>query len=171
MIFISLGGNLHSATGSPLETCLAALFELERAGVIIRRCSPWYKTAPVPISDQPWFVNGVAEVETHFNPLQLMSLLHEIEEIFQRVRFELNGARTLDMDLLAYHDLVQDAEDGDASSLVLPHPRLHDRAFVLLPLRDLAPDWRHPVLGLTVSELARGLSSDQKAERLPAPGP
>tara|TARA_R110000868_G_scaffold79782_1_gene226896 strand:- start:1179 stop:1706 length:528 start_codon:yes stop_codon:yes gene_type:complete len=168
MIFIGLGGNLNSLVGSPQKTCLAAMADLGRAGVTTRRCSPWYETAPVPISDQPWFVNAVAEVETQYNPQELLSLLHTIEAKYHRVRSGLNGARTLDLDLLAYNDVVQDADlKAEKSCLVLPHPRLHERAFVLLPLNDLAPDWRHPDLGLTAAELLHQLSPGQKAVRLP----
>ncbi len=172
MIFIGLGANLHSSAGSPLETCIAAMTALGDGGVTIRRRSPWYETAPVPISDQPWFINAVLDVETRHNPRELLTLLHTIEGKFQRVRNVLNGARTLDLDLLAYNDVVQGVGEQLSGSIpTLPHPRLHERAFVLLPLCDLAPDWRHPVLNSTASELSLKLSSDQKASRLPETDP
>ncbi|MBD24767.1 MAG: 2-amino-4-hydroxy-6-hydroxymethyldihydropteridine diphosphokinase [Candidatus Marinimicrobia bacterium] len=163
MIFIGLGGNLSSWAGSPLQTCTAALSHLERGGVNILRCSYWYKTEPVPSSDQPWFVNAVAEVQTQHNPRELLHLLHSVEELFERERSTLNEARTLDLDLLAFHGLVWGPGE---SPPILPHPRLHMRAFVLLPMLDIAPEWRHPVLGETTREMSQRLASDHKVLRL-----
>ena len=163
MIYIGLGGNLSSLAGSPIETCKAALTHMEKAGVTVVRCSSWYKTEPVPISDQPWFINAVAELQTDLNPQELLNLLHLIEEKFERVRSTINGARTLDLDLLAYHGLVR---DPGSYPPILPHPRLHMRAFVLFPLLDLAPEWRHPVLDLTPCGMAQQLVSEQTVMRL-----
>jgi 2-amino-4-hydroxy-6-hydroxymethyldihydropteridine diphosphokinase len=148
MILLGLGGNLPSAAGGPLATCQAALAGLEAAGVKIQALSPWYETAPVPASDQPWFVNAVAHVSTDLEPEALLGLLHRIEAGFGRVREALNAARPLDLDLLAYNGLRR-----TEGAPLLPHPRLHERAFVLLPLRDVAPQWRHPVTDLTVDVL------------------
>lgn len=149
MILIGLGANLPSAAGSPRETCEAALAHLGRLGVIITARSPWYESAPVPASDQPWFVNGVAMAATPLSAAGLLAALHLTEAAFGRLRSSANAARTLDLDLLAYGDEVK-----KDSTLFLPHPRMHERAFVLYPLKDLAPDWRHPVLGKTALELA-----------------
>lgn len=163
MILIALGANLpHPVHGPPLATCEAALEALEAAGVAVAARSPWYESAPVPASDQPWFVNGVVRVETELDPAALLALLHRIERRFGRARGEPNAARVLDLDLLAYHDLVT-APDATPA---LPHPRLAERAFVVLPLADLAPDWRHPQTGLTAAELARRLPAGQTARRL-----
>ncbi len=152
MILIGVGANLPSAAGSPRQTCEAALLHLGRLGVVIAARSPWYETAPVPVSDQPWFVNAVARVETRLSPAGLLAALHLTEAAFGRLRTVTNAARTLDLDLLAYRDEVR---TGGAP--LLPHPRLHERAFVLFPLRDLAPAWRHPVLGETAENLAARL--------------
>ncbi len=152
MILIGVGANLPSAAGSPRQTCEAALAHLGRLGVVVAARSPWYETAPVPVSDQPWFVNGVARVETALSPAGLLAALHLTEAAFGRLRTLANAARTLDLDLLAYRDVVR----TDVAPL-LPHPRLHERAFVLFPLRDLAPAWRHPVLGETAENLAARL--------------
>lgn len=152
MILIGVGANLPSAAGSPRQTCEAALLHLGRLGVVIAARSPWYETAPVPVSDQPWFVNAVARVETRLSPAGLLAALHLTEAAFGRLRTVTNAARTLDLDLLAYRDEVR---TGGAP--LLPHPRLHERAFVLFPLRDLAPAWRHPILGETAENLAARL--------------
>jgi 2-amino-4-hydroxy-6-hydroxymethyldihydropteridine diphosphokinase len=163
MILVALGANLPSPEhGSPRQTLSAALDALAAKGVMVVQRSRWYETAPVPVSDQPWYVNAVAAVETGIGPVELLTLLHRVEEGFGRVRGERNAPRIVDLDLLAYGEDVRDGPDG----LVLPHPRLHERAFVLLPLRDVAPGWRHPRLGLTVDEMIAGLPPDQMARLL-----
>jgi 2-amino-4-hydroxy-6-hydroxymethyldihydropteridine diphosphokinase len=166
MILIALGSNLPTSAGGPLDTCRAALRELTAQGVRVRAHSPWYESAPVPASDQPWFVNGVARVDTTLTAPELLALLHAIETRFGRARSVANAARTLDLDLLAYGETIL-----RAGPLRLPHPRLHERAFVLLPLRDVAPDWRHPDLGLTPAALlaALGQGLENQAMR-PIPG-
>ena len=163
MILLGLGANLPSTThGQPEATVVAALAALAAEGVAVERLSPWYRSAPVPAGDQPWYVNGVAAVTTRRAPGELLELLHRIERRFGRVRRHRNEPRVLDLDLLDYDGLVH--QDGAA---VLPHPRLHERAFVLLPLRDVAPQWRHPTLGRSVAELVAALPPGQQVERLP----
>jgi 2-amino-4-hydroxy-6-hydroxymethyldihydropteridine diphosphokinase len=158
MILIGLGANLPGPDGPPAATLAAALAALPAEGVAVARRSRWYRSAPVPPSDQPWFVNGVAALETALAPAALLALLHRLEARWGRRRRVTNEARPIDLDLLAYDDRVE------TGGLVLPHPRLHARAFVLLPLRDIAPGWRHPTLGLTVEELIRRLPPDATAE-------
>jgi len=162
MILLGLGANLPSARhGKPQATLAAALAALAAEGVAVERRSPWYRSAPVPAAEnQPWYVNGVAEVKTALAPEALLALLHRVEQRFGRVRRQRNEPRVLDLDLLDYDGLVQ--RDG----AVLPHPRLHERAFVLLPLRDVAPGWRHPSLGRGVDELIAALPPGQRVERL-----
>ena len=116
------------------------------------------KSAPVPISDQPWYVNGVAEIETNLDPQELLALLHRVEEEFGRIRTVQNAPRVIDIDLIAYHDIVSDPNDH----LVLPHPRMHERAFVLLPLLDIDETWRHPVMGKTAKELSHNIPCEQE---------
>src|SRR5262249_22394948 len=123
--------------------------------------SRWFESAPVPPSDQPWFVNGAAVVDTSLSPVDLLALLHATEQRFGRERRQVNEARILDLDLIAYGDLVR----TDAPP-ILPHPRLQERAFVLLPLADLVPDWRHPVDGRSLSEMIRGLPVGQSIQPL-----
>jgi 2-amino-4-hydroxy-6-hydroxymethyldihydropteridine diphosphokinase len=161
MILLGMGANLPSAAGPPQATLEAAPAELEKSGVQIVRRSRWYRSAPVPASDQPDFINGVAAVETALAPADLLALLHRIEARFGRQRHYPNEARTLDLDLLAYDDRIV-----EESGLVLPHPRLHLRAFVLLPLAEVAPDWVHPRLGRSVRELIAALPPAQRASPL-----
>jgi 2-amino-4-hydroxy-6-hydroxymethyldihydropteridine diphosphokinase len=161
VIFIALGSNLFSdAYGSPEDICVAAIEALEQRGISITARSRWFRTAPVPVSDQPWFVNGVIAVETLLPPEELLGLLHEVEAEFGRTRKIRNEARILDLDLIAYHDQVTTGPEGP----ILPHPRAHERAFVLLPLADIDPDWRHPVTGAAVADLIAALPGDQRAE-------
>jgi 2-amino-4-hydroxy-6-hydroxymethyldihydropteridine diphosphokinase len=160
VILIGLGANLPSAAGPPAATLAAALAALEAAGVAVERRSPSYRTAPLPASDQPWFVNEVAAVATGLGPEALLALLHRIEAQFGRRRQERNEPRALDLDLLDYQGLVRERAP------VLPHPRLHERGFVLRPLADIAPSWRHPVSGAGVAELLAALPPGQSLERL-----
>lgn len=159
MILVAIGSNLPGAQcSSSLETCRSALKALEKHDIRIADVSRWYSSAAVPPSGQPDFVNGVFAVKTGLDSVLLMSLLHEIESRFGRVRSVPNAARTLDLDLIDYDGEVRTG----SGSPVLPHPRLADRAFVLLPLRDVAPDWHHPVSGLSVDDLIKRLPGDQQ---------
>lgn len=163
--FIALGANLpHERFGSPRQTLEAALTELGRRGVRTVRVSPWYRTAPVPASDQPWYVNAVAEVASELAADALLAQLHAVEETFGRARTVVNAARPIDLDLIDFKGEIAAGGQGRAT---LPHPRMTDRAFVLLPLADLAPHWRHPVSGLTVRALIEALPADQIAVRQP----
>ena len=152
MILIGLGGNLASPAGPPATTIDAALAQFPFYGIVVIARSGLYESEPVPRSDQPWFINAVASVETALMPDDLLARLHAIEHGFGRVRRERNEARTLDLDLLDYDSLVH-----ESGNLILPHPRLHERAFVLKPLSELAPDWRHPVSGRTATDLLAAL--------------
>lgn len=162
LILIGLGANLPSAFGEPSDTLKAALERLCDEGVKLVRRSQFWHSRPVPVSDQPWFVNAVAAVETSLSPQALLVLLHQIEAEFGRVRSVVNAPRLIDLDLLAYGRLIS-AE----SPPLLPHPRMDQRAFVLLPLAEIAPDWRHPASGLDLPTLIARLPADQEAEPLP----
>ena len=161
-IFIGAGANLpHPAYASPRETLQAALLELDRRRARVLRYSRWYRTAPVPASDQPWYVNVVAEIATRLAADDLLATLHEIEDLFGRVRSVPNAPRLIDLDLL---DFRGEITDPGAGGLALPHPRMAGRAFVLRPLADLAPGWRHPVSGMSLSDLLKALPADQIAQ-------
>lgn len=167
LILIAIGANLPSPRyGVPRATCGAALAALAEAELSITARSRWYKSAPVPASGQPWFINGVVRVKTVLEPKSLMALLLETEETFGRRRNRANEPRILDLDLLAYAGMTLGKNGEAAEHLQLPHPRLHERAFVLLPLLDVAPGWRHPATGLSVEDLIAALPPGQRTEAL-----
>ena len=162
MILIGIGGNLESAQfGPPRDTLAAALAALKEKRIRILTRSGWYRTEPVPRSDQPWFVNAVVSLATELGAKDLLNALQATERQFGRVREEPNAPRILDLDILDYQGEVM-----DTTSLVLPHPRLHERRFVLIPIAEIAPDWRHPILELTAVQLLAQLSSEQRIQRL-----
>ena len=149
MILIGLGANLPSEKfGAPMKTLEAALEELESRGVRVVKRSRWYSSAALPISDQPRYLNAVVSVETKLSPNALLELLHIIERDFGRHRTVANAAREIDLDLLAYEDVIR-----SKILPILPHPRLADRAFVLRPICDIDPDWRHPLSGQSAVQL------------------
>jgi 2-amino-4-hydroxy-6-hydroxymethyldihydropteridine diphosphokinase len=171
VILVGLGANLPSSShGEPRATLGAALDRLVAAGVVIVRRSRWYRSAPVPAGDQPWFANAVAVVSTGAPPDELLATLHAVERALGRRRRTRNEPRVVDLDLLAYDDLVQDPGPGE-TMLALPHPRLHERAFVLLPLREVAPDWRHPVSGHSVRMLIDNVAPGQTVTPMPEDQP
>lgn len=163
-VLIAVGANLPSRFGGPREACEEAVRRLEETGLRVCAVSNWYETAPVPLSDQPWYVNGVARVETDLPPKQVLAILHRIEAEMGRVRTVKNAPRVIDLDLLAHGVHVVDDD------LVLPHPRLSERAFVLYPLRDVAPDWRHPVTGRRAGDLIGALPPGQTIRAIPGSG-
>lgn len=163
-IYIGLGANLpHPTYGAPVDTLKAALADLGTRGIEVRRLSPWYRSAPVPASDQPWYLNAVAEIATELSADGLLAVLHEVEEAFGRIRSEPNAARRIDLDLL---DFCGELASGGLGKATLPHPRMTARAFVLRPLADLVPAWRHPVTGAPIEALVAALPADQIIERL-----
>ncbi len=154
MILVAIGANLPGPHGeTPLATCEAAVAALRRLpDLTLEALSRWYQTAPVPPSGQPPYINGVARLGGQADPAWLLGRLQAIEAEHGRMRGAANAARTLDLDILAIDDLVRDAPDP-----VLPHPRMHERGFVLCPLADVAPDWTHPRLRHTVRDLIAAL--------------
>jgi 2-amino-4-hydroxy-6-hydroxymethyldihydropteridine diphosphokinase len=151
MILIALGSNLPTTDRDPPQVVNDALAALEREGIVIEARSRLYSTAAWPDPTQPRYVNAVARVRTTLSPTALMERLHRIEQDFGRTRSVPNAPRTLDLDLIDY--------DGRTmkGALMLPHPRLANRAFVLKPLAEVAPDWTHPESGETVAALIAAL--------------
>jgi 2-amino-4-hydroxy-6-hydroxymethyldihydropteridine diphosphokinase len=150
---IALGANLPSPAGPPDATLAAALEQIAKLGRITARSS-LYSTEPVGFADQPRFLNAVIAVETDFAPHPLLDALLSIERVFGRDRSTSvpNGPRSLDLDILLYGDLVL-----TEPALEIPHPRLAERAFVLVPLTEIAPDLRMPPSGLTAAQLLANL--------------
>ena len=158
-ILIGLGANLPSGRGTPAQTLCAALDRLAEQGLTVLRRSRFWRSPPWPPSDQPWYVNAVASVSTTLPPDDLLAALHRVEAEFGRERSVPNAARPIDLDLLAYRGEIRRGPD-----LILPHPRLTERAFVLLPLAEIAAMWCHPVTDATIAALIAVLPADHMAE-------
>jgi 2-amino-4-hydroxy-6-hydroxymethyldihydropteridine diphosphokinase len=174
-VLLALGGNLPWQGKDPVNVLQQALAALGRVGLTLVKTSRFYATPCFPAGAGPDYVNAAAQLTTDLAPPQILAALHRVEADFGRDRSAQTqrwGGRTLDLDLIAVGDLVlpdpaiwthwrelpPDRQSREAPpTLILPHPRVQDRAFVLVPLCDVAPDWRHPVLQKTASELARAL--------------
>lgn len=172
MILLAAGGNLAGPSGPPEQAVPAALERLRAAGIAVAARSALYRTAAVGPGPQGDYYNLAARVETHLPPRPLLAVLHAIEADFGRARGATWGARTLDLDLLAWHGVVagwrgkSPPTDRAPHSPVLPHPALHERPFVIRPLMDIAPGWHHPVLGLTVAQMWQRLARQRAGEVL-----
>lgn len=151
MILLGLGANLLSAAGEPAVTIASSLGAMAAQRIRVLRVSPFYRSPAWPDPSHPPYVNAVALVQTPLGPAALLAALHAIEAAFGRERSLPNAPRTLDLDIVDYDGRV---EQGPP---VLPHPRAADRAFVLKPLADVAPDWRHPASGQIVTALLAAL--------------
>jgi 2-amino-4-hydroxy-6-hydroxymethyldihydropteridine diphosphokinase len=146
---IALGSNM----GESLAILEGAIKSLEKTpGITIKAKSSWYRTAPVGGPSQPDYLNGAAILEVQLSPHKLLETLLNIEQEFGRVRQEHWGPRTLDLDVLLFDDLILETPD-----LQIPHPRMTQRAFVLVPLAEIAPDWIEPVSKEPISQLLQKL--------------
>lgn len=145
---IALGSNL----GDSLHILESALKILdETPGIRLHDRSSWYQTAPVG-PPQPDYLNGCALLDVQLRPQELLETLLEIEAQFGRIRQERNGPRTLDLDILLFDNLIM-----DTPTLVLPHPRMTERAFVLVPLAEIAPNWIEPASGKAIAQLVQAV--------------
>jgi 2-amino-4-hydroxy-6-hydroxymethyldihydropteridine diphosphokinase len=158
-IVLALGGNLAGDYPSVEALLEAALSAVGRANVSVVRRSGWWRSAAWPDASAPAYLNGVALVETALSPEALLATLLRLEATFGRVRSMPNAPRTLDLDLIAYGRRVI-----AAPGLVVPHPRAHDRLFVMGPLAEIAPDWVHPTLGTTAAMLAASATVGRDAQ-------
>jgi 2-amino-4-hydroxy-6-hydroxymethyldihydropteridine diphosphokinase len=142
--YLSLGSNI----GNREQNLRLAIGELPHAGVAITRVSSFYETEPVDLREQPWFLNCVVEAETHFDPFMLLRALREIETKMGSKKLVAKGPRLVDMDILLFG-----SETIDTPELQVPHPRMHQRRFVLVPLVEIAADVVHPTLKVTAAQL------------------
>ncbi|AGT09051.1 2-amino-4-hydroxy-6-hydroxymethyldihydropteridine diphosphokinase [Paracoccus aminophilus] len=173
---LALGANLPTSLGNPRDSLIDVLDRLPGPEIRLIAVSRFWQTPAFPAGSGPDYVNGAALVETRLTPRVLLDYLHEIEaEMGRRRDGGRWGARVIDIDLIGYDDLVlpdagtQDAWRGLAlerqmveapDQLILPHPRMQDRAFVLAPLAEIAPLWQHPRIGASVAEMLAALPPD-----------
>ena len=164
--FVSFGGNIKSPIGDPRETILAAIKKLSMNSLKMLKISNFYSTPAIPIGSGPTFINVVAKVQSNLNANELLNEFHLTETVFNRQRSKRWGSRTLDIDLLALEDQVfpskaeflkwfklskKDQTKYIPKNLILPHPRIQDRAFVLLPFKEIDENWVHPVLKKSIT--------------------
>ena len=174
--FIALGSNSTHEGLSSLDLLKQAILEMQGSNLHLQAISRFYTNPAYPIGSGPDFVNAVVQVCTHDRAQNVLEVLHSIEKKYGRFRSKRWGERTLDLDLLAFgqtvapnksvyiywHDLdLQNQKCKIPTDLILPHPRMHERAFVLIPLLDIAPYWIHPILNKTTNELCDNLSSEE----------
>ncbi len=154
LVYVGIGSNL----GEALDNCRRAIQAIaaDRRNQLFQ-CSPLYRTEPVGKKDQAWFINGVIAVATSLRPREFLDFLLEIEHKMGRERGERWGPRVIDLDILFYG-----AEVLNEGGLQIPHPRLHERRFVLIPLRDIAPHLEHPLLAKTISQIISELPEEEK---------
>ncbi len=161
MILLAIGSNLPGPWGSPVATLDRAVDELEGFGVRVVRTSHWYRTSPYGGASAGVYLNGALMVESHLPPTALLTVCHRVERAAGRRRGIRWGSRVLDIDLLAYHNVLSGSRSVDLTKwrrlgsrmLTLPHPDMVNRSFVMVPLAEIAPDWHHPVSGLTASQI------------------
>ena len=172
---LAIGGNLPLKGISSNDLIQSAVDRLSSRFGKIDRLSHWYRTTAIPVGNGPDYINGAAQITNNLNPNDFLSALHEIERDFGRERNQRWGPRTLDLDLIAADDSIfpdkltwqywfnldparQMVETPH--ELILPHPRMQNRAFALVPLMDIAAEWRHPVLGRTIAEMHADLTEE-----------
>ena len=157
MIIIGLGSNLISNIGNnPQKNCQLALEKMREVNIFPIKVSSFFESAPLPVSTQPWFVNLAVSVKTELDPHKLLNVLLSIESEMGRKRGGKNAPRVIDLDILVFNNMIIKTEN-----LVLPHPRIVDRAFVLYPIQELNPSWQHPVSGKNIANLISNLGNGQ----------
>lgn len=162
-VFIGLGANMSSPYGPPKATLSAALQAFPEQHIRVLNVSRWYASPAYPDPSAPPFTNSVAKVATDLSPPQLLRVLHDLERHFGRIRRAQWEPRPVDLDILDYDGLCSPADRVEGYPDI-PHPRMTERAFVLFPLQELAPNWRDPRSGQSIISLIQALPSDQTAE-------
>lgn len=145
-VILGLGSNMGDREGHLRE----AFSSLRKRQITVRRSASLYLTEPRDYTDQPWFINTVAEADTHLDPQELLECCLQIEREAGRIRDQSRGPRPIDLDILFYGD-----RRIQTSNLIVPHPRYAERRFVLAPLAEIAPDFRDPVSEVTIQELLK----------------
>ena len=161
MILIALGSNISGPWGSPEQSVQHAMQALNRDGLKLVGASRLLLTAPFGKPNQPPFVNAVTRIETHLPPLALLQKLHAIERTAGRRRATRWGPRTLDLDIVDYHGLIR-----SSGKLILPHPGIQERIFVLKPIAELVEEWRHPASHLSAQEMLRRLKGYSQGQEI-----
>lgn len=162
MIYVALGANLPSQYGTPKQSVLQAMTAMEGRGLsIAKRSSPW-ASAPVPYDPaQPDYINAVVEVKCEHSAPELLQILLKIEAEFGRVRGKKNAPRVLDLDLIAYGaEIIEQGEE-----LIVPHPRMQERLFVLKPLEEVSMGWLHPKSGQNIAEMVQEITGQEIARK------
>ncbi len=175
---VAIGGNLAGHLDSPFAQVHAAIEQISQAGLEVNKRSRLFRTPCFPAGAGPDFVNAAVAIVTPLGAAEVLAVLHGIERAAGRERRARWGPRVIDLDLLALGDLVlpdratfrawaglspEERMTRSPDEIILPHPRLHERGFVLVPLNDIAPDWRHPVLGHSVAEMCAALPAEDIA--------
>lgn len=179
---IALGGNVERGRRGIADLLKEAISALDRGAGRITRVSRFFRSPAFPPGSGPDYINAALAMESDETPEQVLARLHEVEQAFGRERKKRWGARVLDLDLLGcgdevrpseavwrqWRDLPLDRQMAEApEELILPHPRLQDRAFVLVPLAEVAPEWLHPVMRKSVMQMCEDLSQDDRAALVP----
>ncbi|MEO0402678.1 MAG: 2-amino-4-hydroxy-6-hydroxymethyldihydropteridine diphosphokinase [Pseudomonadota bacterium] len=182
ILLVALGSNMQSDVGSPAETLQKAVTEVGLAGAVIRAQSRFFATKAVPAGSGPDFVNAALAIEANWSAIEAITILHGIEAKLGRRRGKRWGERVIDLDLLALDNMIrpnvatarqwmnlplEQQQEQAPGQLILPHPRMHERAFVLEPLADVAPDWVHPILRQSVLQLRDALPAEARAPIIP----
>tara|TARA_B100001123_G_C15089329_1_gene938978 strand:+ start:130 stop:642 length:513 start_codon:yes stop_codon:yes gene_type:complete len=161
MIILGIGSNLPSTFGDRFKNIILAISYLETQGIKILKKSSFYETPSYPDSEKPKFINIVALVETHLPPVDLMSVLVFIEEKLERKRNKKNDPRTCDIDIIDYNGQVANFNYKNLD-VTLPHGKAANRNFVLIPLNEIIPEWKHPKTNETIDVLISKLSKTDK---------
>ena len=175
LTIVALGANVTSAVGKPGETLQIALKLINQKEVGVIRVSSWWRTPAFPAESGDDFVNAAAILQSDLPPADILSQLHEVEAELGRVRQKRWEPRSCDLDLIAYGDQIAPdraeverlmalgltaIDQPPPDQMILPHPRMHERGFVLAPMAEVAPDWRHPILGKTTVEMLAALPAE-----------